>query len=124
MLKPLLVFTDALSGEKCIPISAIQPLLEHILEKLLVPLLTDSCFVKEIKETISDKLQSQYILQEFSDLLDVSSCLDPRFQLRYVVNSDKTIQQIRSEALEIAGTIADVSENCKLSSSIPPVTKR
>ena len=59
VLESLHVFTDALSGEKCLTIS---PLLKHILEKLLVPLPTDSCFVKEIKETISDKLQSQYIL--------------------------------------------------------------
>ena len=124
VLEPLHVFTDALSGEKCITISAICPLLKHILEKLLVPLPTDSCFVKEIKETISDKLQSQYILQELSDLLDVSSCLDPRFQLRYVANRDNTIQQIKSEALEVARTIVDVSDHCELSSSIPPVTKK
>ena len=99
-------------------------LLKHILEKLLVPLPTDSCFVKEIKETISDKLQSQYILQELSDLLDASSYLDPRFQLRYVANRDNTIQQIKSEALEVVCTIVDVSDHCELSSSIPPVTKK
>ena len=57
-------------------------------------------------------------------MLDVFSCLDPRFQLCYVVNRDKTIQQIKSEALEVAGTIADVSDHCELSSSIPPVTKK
>ena len=79
VLEPLFVFTDVLSGEKYVTISAVRPLLKHILEKLLAPLSTDSCFVKEIKEVISDKLQSQYILKELSDLLDVSSCLDPRF---------------------------------------------
>ena len=35
-----------------------------------------------------------------------------------MVNRDKTVQQLKSEALEIAGTIADVSE------LIPPVTKK
>ena len=63
VLKLLHVFTDALLGEKCITISIIQPLQKLILEKLLVPLPTDSCFVKEIKKTISDKLQSRYILR-------------------------------------------------------------
>ena len=58
VLEPLFVFTDALSREKCVTISAVHPLLKHILDKLLAPLSTDSCFVKEIKEVISDKLQS------------------------------------------------------------------
>ena len=77
VLEPLYVFTDALSGERCATISAVRPLLKHIIEKLLAPLPTDSCFVKEIKEVISDKLQAQYILKELSDLLDVSSSIDP-----------------------------------------------
>ena len=47
----------------------------------------------------TDKLQSQYILWELSDLLNISSCLDPRFQVHYVVNKDSTVQQIKSEAL-------------------------
>ena len=36
----------------------------------------------------------------------------------------KAIQQIKSEALEVADTIADESDHCDLSSSIPPVTKK
>ena len=127
VLEPLYTFTDALSGEKCVTISAVRPLLKHILEKLLDPLPTDSCFVKEIKEVISDKLQSQYIFQELSDLLDISSCFDPRFQVHYVVNKDSTVQRIKSEALEIAGTITDASlnsDNCEASSATPPVTKK
>ena len=69
-------------------------------------------------------IRAKQILQELSHLLDVSSCLDPRFQLHCVVNKDKTIQQIKSEALEVAGTITNVCDHCELNSSIPPVTKR
>ena len=34
------------------------------------------------------------------------------------------MQQIKSEALEVAGTIADKSDHCESSSSIPPVMKK
>ena len=65
--------------KKCVTISAVHPLLKHIIEKLLALLPTDSCFVKEIKTVISDKncKHSRYILKELSDLLGVSSSLDP-----------------------------------------------
>ena len=71
VLEPFYVFIGALSGKRCVTISAVHSLLKHIIEKLLASLPTDSCFVKEIKEVISDKLQAQYILKELSDLLDV-----------------------------------------------------
>ena len=85
-----------------------RPLLKHIIEKLLAPLPADSCFVKE-KEVISDKLQAQYIPKELSKLLDVSSSLDPRFQLHYVANKDVTLQQLKLEALDIVGGVTDIS---------------
>ena len=35
-LKPLKCMTDALSGESCVTVSAVKPLLNHLLEKVLV----------------------------------------------------------------------------------------
>ena len=46
--EPLYTFTDALSGEKCVIISTIHPLLKYILEKLLVSSPIDSCFVRRL----------------------------------------------------------------------------
>ena len=36
VLKPLSIFTDALSGEKHLTISAVRPLLRHILDEIFV----------------------------------------------------------------------------------------
>ena len=81
VLKPLHVFTDALSGEKCITVSAIRPLLKHILKELLAVASDDSSFVRDLKEAISDKLQAQYLIQNVSMILDVCSILDPDYVL-------------------------------------------
>ena len=77
VLKLLHVFTDALSGEKCITVSAIHPLLKHILKELLA--VSSDSFVRDLKEAISDKIQAQYLIQNVSVILDVCSFLDPRF---------------------------------------------
>ena len=79
VLGPLSVFTDALSGEKCVTVSAIRPLLSHIVDDLLHVSSDDCTLVKEMKETISDKLQAHYLSQDTSDLIDTCSFLDPRF---------------------------------------------
>ena len=102
VLEPFHVFTDTLLGEKCIIISGLRPLLRHILEKLLVLLPTDSCFVKDKGNCI----RQAAITVHTSGVIryaDVSSCLDPRFQLCYMVNRNKTIQRIKSKGLEVAG---------------------
>ena len=76
VLKPLHIFTDALSAEKCVILSAIRPLLTHILNELLVVSPDDSAFVKDLK---AYKLQAQYLHQNVAMILDVCSFLDPRF---------------------------------------------
>ena len=54
VLQPLSVFTDALSGEKHLTISALHPLSRHILDMILVVLPDDCNLRKNIKETISE----------------------------------------------------------------------
>ena len=81
VLKPLLVFTDALSAEKCITVSAIHPLLKHILKELLAVSSDDSSIVRDVKEAISDKLQAQDLIQNVSMILDVCSFWIPNFVL-------------------------------------------
>ena len=61
VLRPLSVFTDALSGEKHLTISVVRPLLRHILDKVLAVSAEDCSLSKEMKEIISDKLQTYYI---------------------------------------------------------------
>ena len=71
VLQPLTVFTDALSGEKNVTVSAIRPLLKHILEELVASTDVDCALVKEMKETIADDLQARYINGNISELIDV-----------------------------------------------------
>jgi len=52
---PLSVFTDALSGEKWVNISAVRPLLNHILDVLLVSSDDNTGFAKELKMAISSE---------------------------------------------------------------------
>ena len=102
VLMPLSVFTDALSGEKSVTVSAIRPLLNHITQDLLHISPDDCAIIKEMKEIISDKLQARYISQEISDLLDKCSYLDPRFREDHLADKDRTLSYIQSEAVSIA----------------------
>ena len=70
VLRPLSVFTDALTGEKHLTISVVCSLLRHILDEVLSVSAEDCFLSKEMKEIISDKLQTYYIHEEISDLLD------------------------------------------------------
>lgn len=54
---------------KNVTVSAIRPLLKHIVEKLMTPTDADCTLVKEMKETIIDDLQARYISGGVSSLL-------------------------------------------------------
>ena len=123
VFKPLYVFTDALSAEKCITVSAIRPLLSHILNELLAVSPGDSTFVKDLKEAISDKLQAQYLHQNVAMILDVCSFLDPRFRIGYLADKTSTLVRIESEACEVADDINEQSQNAEVTVVQPPSKK-
>ena len=54
VLKPLHVFTDALAGEKHITISAICPLVGHIVEQVVLVGADNCAITREMKETIAE----------------------------------------------------------------------
>ena len=111
VLKPLHVFTDALAGEKHITILPIRPLLKHIVEDIL-PVCSDDCAIRrEMKETIANKLQTRYIKEETSDLLDKCCFLDRRFKAEYLANELRTISQLTSEALVIAEKLSTADQD-------------
>ena len=58
VLGPLSIFTDAYLRNKNVTVSAICPLLKHILEDLLATTDADCALVKEMKETTTDGLQA------------------------------------------------------------------
>ena len=125
VLKPLHVFTDALSGEKCITVSAIHPLLKHILKELLAVSSDDSSFVRDLKEAISDKLQAQYLIQNVSMILDVCSFLDPRFRAVYLTNKTNTLIRIETEACEVTDQMSnEQSQNPEIQEAIQPAPSK
>jgi len=101
VLQPLSVFTDALSRETQVTVSAIRPLLKHITTSLLSVSTSDCVLMKDMKETISDSLGSRYTHQKVSELIDKCSCLDPRFKTDVLPDNASTIAQLKAEAEEI-----------------------
>ena len=68
--------TDALSGEKCVAISVVKPLLSHVLDKVLVAEDDDTDLMKEMKERMKGDLESSDEDPKFSLLLELCSFLD------------------------------------------------
>ena len=56
-LKPLKEMTDALSGEKCVTVSAVKPLSIYITSDVLVEKEGDTELTKEIKERVKVDLE-------------------------------------------------------------------
>ena len=59
-LKPLKAMTDALSGEQCVTVSAVKPILTHIATKLEESE-DDTEMTKQIKELIQVDLELRYM---------------------------------------------------------------
>ena len=105
VLQPLQVFTDALSGEKNVTVSAIRPLLKHITDKLLVALDDDCNLVREIKDSVREDLLARYTDEEMTTLIDKSTILDPRFKARNLSSKEDTIARLTTEVVDIAEVI-------------------
>ena len=124
VLRPLHVFTDALSGEKHITISTIRPLLKHIVEEVLAVASDDCDIIREMEETISDKLQAHYIQHEASYLLDKCSFLDPRFRADYLANEEETLSQLTTEAHAIAEKLSTATDKSEVEEVAAPAPKK
>ena len=123
VLRPLSVFTDALSGETQVTVSAIRPLLKHIASTLLSVSPGDCTLIKEMKETIADSLESRYIHQEVAELLDRCTFLDPRFKSNALPDSTSTIGLLKAEAKEIVKNLAAGPSSGAIEETPPPPKK-
>ena len=76
--------TDALSGESCVTISAVKPILNHIINELKEEE-GDTEMTREIKEQIKVDLELRYLGDgDNGQLLELASFLDPRFKFAHV----------------------------------------
>ena len=119
ILEPFSFLTDALSGEKNITLSAICPVLKHVLEKLTAPNDEDTRLAKEIKLAIHTDISNRYGDYAITMLLDKAAFLDPRFR-ECVTELEPTIHEIVEECLHIMesdSTESSVSNHLCQSSS-------
>ena len=61
-LKRLKTMTDALAAEKCVTVSAVKPMFNHITEEVLVAKDDDTDLTKEMKKRITEDLQARYCM--------------------------------------------------------------
>lgn len=112
ILGPLSIFTDALPGEKWVNISAVRPLLNHILDTLLNLSDDDIPLAKEMKLAISTDLRQRHSEPDTSALLDKCTFLHPRFCTSYLDDSEGTKVRITDEAVVLlVNTDASTSSN-------------
>ena len=103
VLSPLNDFTDALSGEKQVTISCIQPVLWKIFSVLAVKD-TDGSLASEMKQMIADDLKKRYIGSEIPMLLDCATYFDVRFKNTFVADSDCVKERLLNDIESMTST--------------------
>jgi len=121
-LKPLKVMTDALSGESCVTISAVKPILSHISDKLEEED-GDTDMTREIKERIKVDLELRYIDEDIEQLLELTSFLDPRFKLAHVSDRAGILKEVEIQMLNEMDTAISEVSTCHSSSAATPASR-
>ncbi|XP_057691298.1 E3 SUMO-protein ligase ZBED1-like [Corythoichthys intestinalis] len=101
-LDPLLDFTDALSGEDYISISCLKPVLHLFNTQLLQGQDEETDLTKKLKKEMLDYINEKYEDKATQELLDIASCLDPRFKMDFI-DADKKPQvkaRVTTELME------------------------
>ena len=98
-------FTDMLSAENYVTVSAILPVIHHILKKEVLNISNDDTqLTKDIKTRILSYLEQKYTDVEISELLNLATFLDPRFITEYIPTMIKvsvTKDRLAREGTEI-----------------------
>ena len=94
------------------------------MEQIVLVGADDCAIVREMKKTIANKLQAHYIQEETSDLLDKCSFLDPRFKAECLANEERTLSQLTTEALIIAGKLSTADDQGEVEDTDPPAPKK
>ena len=81
---PLDDFSDMLSEEEQVTLSAMQAVLHILRTEVLADSSGDSTLIRDMKSSIPDYMESKYSNLHLSELLDISSSLDPCFMTDYI----------------------------------------
>lgn len=99
VLRPLEVFTDALSAGSYVSVSYVKPVI-HLLktsQSHLAEKEDDSDLTKTIKQKIMRYLDTKYDDPTTQELLDTASFVDPRFKVKYI--SREKVQDIKTRVM-------------------------
>ena len=121
-LGPLKDFTDMLSGEMKVTVSAIKPVLHILKTKALKLCDGDTNLTKSIKGKIWDHLQNKYDDVDVNELLNVRTYLNPRFKSMYIedgVSVTLVIDCLAREGVEIIEE--QTSQPASGTGSTPPI---
>ena len=103
VMKPLVLITEAMGGEKWVSISSVRPLL-HKLSKYLEEVPSDLPLKKSLKRAMLSNLKGRYIESSVAQLLNKACFLDPRFKsLSFLSDEDKkaVVMDVENEAKEL-----------------------
>ncbi len=120
-LSPLAEFTDVLSGEKYVTVSALLPVIDLLQTSILVQKTSDVPLTNELRSSIMRDLLTRNQDHDIVRLLQTSSFLDPRFKEQFIEDVQGMKDAVMSEAVH------DVDTECSSSPvecPMPPPTKR
>ena len=102
-IKPLADFTDMLSGEKRVTLSALRPVLHIFKTDILAESDENTTLTADIKRRILVYMEDKYQDDQISELLDVASFLDPRFVGDYLdeISLDTVRNRLVEEILQL-----------------------
>ncbi|XP_059418798.1 E3 SUMO-protein ligase ZBED1-like [Carassius carassius] len=102
VLKPLRTFTDSLASEKCITISSLRPVLQHLTESILAEKDDDSSLVRSMKHAIAicKNLKERYEDSDMANVINMACVLDPRFKLNFVEEADSIKGQLEQQVMQ------------------------
>lgn len=96
-LKPLVEFTDALSGEDYVTVSYVKPVLHLFHSSILAVQEDDTPLTQSIKGSILDYLREKFADPATDALLDMASLVDPRFKTTYT--AAEKVEEIKCRAI-------------------------
>ncbi|XP_072438849.1 E3 SUMO-protein ligase ZBED1-like [Chiloscyllium punctatum] len=123
VLRPFREMTEALSSEKFISISAINPLIKHICNDLVREEQEELTLSFLMRMRIKRDLEMRYGDPDLVHFLEKVTFIDPRFGPTCVDNLENVLQQIKGEIL--AGKIAEESSLFQISfdgSTVSPLS--
>ncbi|CAM4728583.1 unnamed protein product [Leuciscus chuanchicus] len=120
ILQPLSAFTDALASESRVSLSALRPVLSHIISDILEVKNEDSALTIDLKRVMKSDLESRYSV-DAKKVMDLTSFVDPRFKGSFSDDLDATVNCCIEEASKLAEmtTLSEGAAQTEQSSTTP-----